>query len=114
MIRFSWGTGSICVDPEVLIREMTMANYRKWLKLFIRYGDREDHIRMIRCLCDSLIAIHTTIKGLEAELDWMEEYNFPTISFAEKRRVARIQLRTAKRQRERIIKMWDLLGGRLT
>ena len=105
MIRFSWNTGSICVDPEVLIREMTMANYRKWLKLFIRYGDREDHIRMIQCLCNQLISIHTTIKDLEAEVAGLEDcYNR---RLARKRRIANDQLRAAKRQRVRIIKMWD-------
>ena len=112
MIKFSWNTGSICVDPEVLIREMTMANYRKWLKLFIRYGDREDHIRMVGCLCDSLIAIHTTIKGLEAEVAGLE--GFTGRILAGKRRIACGKLSAAKRQRVRIIKMWDLLGGRLS
>lgn len=112
MIRFSWNTGSICVDPEVLIREMTLVNYRKWLKLFIRYGKREDHILMVNCLCDSLIAIHGTIRGLEAEVVRLE--GFTGRILAGKRRVARKKLSAAKRQRVRIIKMWDALGGCLS
>lgn len=112
MIKFSWHTGSICVDPEVLIREMTMVNYRKWLKLFIRYGERKDHILMVGCLCDALIAIHTTIRGLETEIDGLE--GFTGRILAGKRRIARGKLSAAKRQRVRIIKMWDLLGGQLS
>lgn len=112
IIKFSWNTGSICVDPEVLIREMTMANYRKWVKLFIRHGERKDHIQMISCLCDSLIAIHTTISGLEVEVARLEGFGGRIL--ADKRKVARHKLNVAKRQRVRIIKMWDLLGGQLT
>ena len=100
------------MDPEVLIREMTMANYRKWLKLFIRYGKREDHILMVNCLCDSLIAIHGTICGLEMEVAKLE--GFTGRILAGKRRIVRDKLSAANRQRKRIIKMWDLLGGQLS
>lgn len=99
IIEFSWGTGKMSVDPDLLILEMPLVNYRKWLKLFIRYGERIDHIRMIQCLCNQLISVHGTIKDLEAEVD---------------QRAIRGQLRAAKRQYKRIIKMWDALRGRLT
>ena len=112
MIKFSWHTGSICVDPEVLIREMTLANYRKWLKLFIRYGRREDHISMVNCLCDSLILIHDTIRELEAKVARLEGFGGRILGG--ERRIARKKLSAANRQRVRIIKMWDLLGGQLS
>lgn len=99
IIEFSWGTGKMAVDPDLLILEMPLTNYRKWLKLFIRYGKREDHIQMIQCLCRQLVSTYKTIKDLEAEFD---------------QRAVRDRLRAAKRQHKRIIKMWDALGGRLS
>lgn len=112
IIEFGWGTGKMSVDAELLILDMSMVNYRKWLKLFIRYGERDDHIQMIHCLCNQLISIHGTIKDLEAEVHRWQD--FSGRFSAGKRKAARDQLRAAKRQHKRIIKMWDLLGGCLT
>lgn len=112
IIEFSWGTGKMSVDPDLLIVEMPLVNYRKWLKLFIKYGGRNDHIQMIHCLCNQLISIHGTIKELEAEVHRWK--GFTSRYGAGKRKVASDQLRAAKRQHKRIIKMWDALRGRLT
>lgn len=112
IIEFSWGTGRMHVDPDLLIVEMPLTQFRKWLKLFIRHGDREDHIRMIQCLCNQLISVHSTIKDLEAEITGLEGFGGRIL--AGKRRVARDRLRAANRQHKRIIKMWDALGGWLS
>ena len=74
IIEFSWGTGKMSVDPDLLILEMPMVNYRKWLKLFIKHGERNDHIQMIHCLCNQLISVHNTIKRLEAEVHRWDGY----------------------------------------
>jgi hypothetical protein len=111
-IKLSWDTGNMVVDPEVLIREMPLTNYRKWLKLFIQYGKREDHIQMVNCLCDQLINAHNTIMELEAEFDHLK--SLKDRFHADKRRMVSSWLRATKRQHKRIIKMWDALGGYLT
>ena len=112
IIEFSWGTGKMSVDPDLLILEMPMVNYRKWLKLFIRYGERNDHIQMIHHLCNQLISVHSGIRDLEAEVHQWDGYRGRYAGG--KRRVASDQLRAVKRNHKRIIKMWDLLRGQLS
>lgn len=110
-ITIRWGGGGICVDTEAMIKEIPLTNYRKWLKLLIRYGNTEDHINLINCLCDSLIACHRDIKTAENTVSALT--GCPGRSFSAKKREANKKLSTLRRQRLRILKMWDLLGVRL-
>ena len=43
VIRFDYGSGWMRFDPDILICDMPMTNYRKWVKLFARYATPEQH-----------------------------------------------------------------------
>lgn len=50
IIKFSWGTGHMEMNADYAIKDMSMTNCRKWLKLFARYGEREQHAEFISLL----------------------------------------------------------------
>lgn len=50
------------VDAEILILDMPMVNYRKWVKLFARYGRPEDHEAFLQLLEDQIKVNEQAIK----------------------------------------------------
>ena len=41
IVKMNWGTGGMSVDADYLLEEMPLENFRKWCKLFLRYGERD-------------------------------------------------------------------------
>lgn len=68
IIEFGWGTGKMSVDAETLILDMPMTDFKKWVKLFARYGRPEDHEAFLQLLEDQIQANEQVIKDLEAEV----------------------------------------------
>lgn len=42
MIVIEYPSGRMRINPDVLIAKMTLKDYRKWVKLFARYGKDGD------------------------------------------------------------------------
>ena len=69
IIKFSWGSGKMSVDAEMLMLEMPMMNFKKWVKLFALYGEPEDHQAFLHLLEDRIYSTEVQIKELEAEVN---------------------------------------------
>lgn len=68
IIDFGWYSGQMSVDAECLILEMPIANYRKWARLFAKYGKPEDQEAFLRLLEDQIQANETALDCLQAKL----------------------------------------------
>lgn len=42
-IKFSWNTGWMEVEADFVIEHMRLTAYKKWTKLFAKYGTPEQH-----------------------------------------------------------------------
>lgn len=69
IINFSWGTGKMSVDAELLIIDIPMFRYKKWVKLFVRYGEPKDHQAFLQLLEDQIQANEYMIDGTTEESD---------------------------------------------
>lgn len=69
IINFSWDGGQMSVDAEILILDIPMTNFRKWVKLFARYGKPEDHEAFLQLLEDQIQTNERVINDLEAEVN---------------------------------------------
>ncbi len=82
IIEFSWGTGKMSVDAEGLILGMPMANFKKWVKLFAKYGEPADHEAFLQLLEDQ---IQVNKQAIKEELD---EKELPPLRRMLKRRLS--------------------------
>lgn len=106
------------VDPDFLIRDMPMSNYRKWVKLFSRYGEREDHELMLQLLGDYIVVTNDTVAECQANVNewaWKAEGQIRT-NFTQRHcrgqlRLAQKHLNGAKAKLKRYQTMYDLLKG---
>lgn len=69
IIKIDWFNGKMAVDAETLIRDIPMEKYKKWVKLFARYGRPEDHEAFLQLLEDQIRDNEQVIKDLEAEVN---------------------------------------------
>ena len=118
MIRFSWGSGRMTVNPDALIRDMPMSNYRKWVKLFARYGRPEDHELMFQLLGDYIISGKDVVAEWQANVNewtWKAEgqimTNFTKRHCRGQLRLAQKHLNGANHRLKRYQTMYDLLKG---
>lgn len=121
IIEFSWGTGKMSVDAEILILTMPMTNFKKWVKLFARYGQPEDHQAFLQLLEDQIHTNEQTIKGLEAEVSELKakaEKRIPTtlsVTYCRERmRLKQKHLNGVKLKLKRRLSMRDQLKGCLS
>ena len=121
IIKFSWGTGNMVVDAEILILDMPMSNYRKWVKLFAQHGRPEDHEAFLQLLEDQIKDNEQVIKDLEAEVEEFQakaERRIPTnlaVGYCrEQMRLKQRHLNGAKTKLKRRLSMRDQLKGRLS
>ena len=70
ILRFSWNLGRSreVVDVELLLADMPMTNYRKWIKLFARYGTTEQHMQFMQVANEQIQSIEEQAKQLELEV----------------------------------------------
>lgn len=68
IIEFSWGTGKLSVDAKILIVDMPMADFKKWVKLFARYGEPADHKAFLQLLDAFSANVKEDAEPMEAEL----------------------------------------------
>lgn len=67
IITINYYTGKMSVDAEMLILEMPMVNFRKWVKLFVRYGDPADHAAFLQLLEDQIQVNEQVIKDPQTD-----------------------------------------------
>lgn len=103
IIKFSWDSGYVMVDAELLILEMPMDQYKKWVKLFARYGRSEDHVAFLQLLEDQIRENEQAIKDLEV-----------TIATAKHKSGLKAQLSYLRRMLKRRLSMRDQLRGLLS
>lgn len=60
-IEINYPNGWIKLDADFIIEQVSMPNYKKWLKLFAKYGTAEDH-RAFRERLNIYIAVHPNEK----------------------------------------------------
>ena len=120
-INFSWGTGKMSVNTEALILTMSMTNFKKWVKLFARYGKPEDHQVFLRLLEDQIQTDEQTIKDLEVEVSEFQakaERRIPTtlsVTYCRERmRLKQKHLNGTKVRLKRCQSMRDHLKGCLS
>lgn len=118
IIEFSWDTGKMSVDPDLLILDMPMTNFRKWVKLFVKFGEPADHEAFLHLLEDQIQANEQVIKDLEAEVSEFqakaERRVMTTLSVKYCREQARLKqrhLNGAKTKLKRRLSMRDQLKG---
>lgn len=68
MIKFSWGSGWMRVDPDILICDMPMTDYRKWVKLFAKHATWEQADEFLQVLERQIGEREQRAKELEAEI----------------------------------------------
>ena len=68
MIKFSWGSGWMRVDPDILICDMPMTDYRKWVKLFAKHATWEQVDEFLQVLERQIGEREQRAKELEAEI----------------------------------------------
>ena len=109
------------VDPDALIHTMPMTNYRKWVKLFVTYGQPEDHELMLQLLGDYIIIANDTVAERQVKVDeWARKAkgqsvtNFTKKYCREQLRLAQKHLNGANRQLDLYQTMYNLLKGLLT
>lgn len=65
-ISFKWDTGGMTFNPAMVIENMPISNYRKFIKLFGVYGDPRDHQAFLTELVDTIsVAEHNIQAGKE-------------------------------------------------
>lgn len=118
IIKFSWGTGKMSVDADLLIVEMPMTYFKKWVKLFVRYGRSEDHENFLQLLEDQIQVNEQTIRDLEAEVTEFqakaERQIFTNLSVdycREQLRLKQKHLNGTKTKLKRRLSMRDQLKG---
>ena len=67
-IRIFWGTGSMVVDVDAILDELTMTAFKKWCRLFIRYGEPADHPTMIAYCKEKMRKQKEIVQGFEGEI----------------------------------------------
>jgi hypothetical protein len=104
------------VDPDTLIHNMPMTNYRKWVKLFVTYGQSEDHELMLQLLGDYIIIASDTVAERQADVnEWARKAkgqsmtNFTKKHCRDQLRLAQKHLNGTNRQLDRYQTMYDLL-----
>ena len=120
-IEFSWGAGRMSVDAEQLILAMPMTNFKKWVKLFVRYGKPEDHQVFLQLLEDQIYSTEVQIMELEAEVSEFQakaERRIPTtlsVTYCRERmRLKQKHLNGTKVRLKRCQSMRDHLKGCLS
>lgn len=81
-IKFSWGGGCIAVDAELMILDLPMTSYKKWVKLFVQHGEPADHEAFLQLLEDQIQANEQAIK------DETDKKELPHLRHLLKRRVS--------------------------
>lgn len=121
IIKFSWGTGKMSVDAETMIRDMPMTNFRKWVKLFARWGLPEDQVAFLYLLQDHIYSTDVQIKELEAEVNEFRmkaDRVIPTqmsVKYCKQQATLKQKhLNGAKTRMKRLVSMRDQLKGRLS
>lgn len=121
IIKIDWFGGKMSVDAEILILDMPMSNYRKWVKLFVQYGRPEDHEAFLQPLEDQIKDNEQAIEDLEAEVnEYLLKANrqvFTNLSTKYCRQQAALKqkhLNGAKAKLKRRLSMRDQLKGRLS
>lgn len=109
------------VDADLLILEIPMTNYRKWFKLFVRYGEPEDHEAFLQSLEDQIHSTEVQIHELGVEVEEFQlkaERFIPTHLSSgyclKQMMLKRKHLNGAKARLKRYRTMYDLLKGRLS
>lgn len=100
IIKFNHWNGKITVDAEIMILDMPMANYRKWVKLFAQYGLSEDQQAFLQLLEDQIQANEQAIKDLEVK-----------VATAKHKSGWKAELSSARRMLKRRQSMCDILKG---
>lgn len=67
-IEFSWGTGGMEVVVERVIELWPMTNYRKWVKLFARYGTADQHQQFLQYVAQYITNAEATCAERAEEL----------------------------------------------
>jgi len=118
IIKFNHWNGKITVDAEIMILDMPMTNYRKWVKLFAQHGLSEDQQAFLQLLEDQIQANEQAIKDLEAEVNEYQmkaEGRVRTVLAPkycrEQMRLKQRHLNGARRMLKRRQSMRDILKG---
>ena len=75
IVKINWGTGGMSVDADYLLEEMPLKNFRKWCKLFLRYGERDAHIALYTYVIERIIRKEKFVKQCSERHRAMEERN---------------------------------------
>lgn len=75
IVHTNWGTGSINIDADYLLEEMPIAAFRKWCKLFVCYGSREEHLELSTYMIDRIIRKEKSVMECSERYRPMEERN---------------------------------------
>ena len=67
-IRIFWGTGSMVVDADAILDELTMTAFKKWCRLFIRYGELADHPTLIAYCKEKMRKQKEIVQVFEGEI----------------------------------------------
>ena len=75
IVKMNWGTGGMSVDADYLLEEMPLKNFKKWCKLFLRYGERDAHIALYTYTIERIIRKEKSAKQCSERYREMEEQN---------------------------------------
>lgn len=67
-IQIRWGTGQMVTDADVMVEGMTLAQFKKWCKLFRLYGEENDQAAMIAFFQDKIQNLKGTVKQFDSEI----------------------------------------------
>lgn len=68
IIRFFWGTGGIALNLDMASDNFTVNQFKKWAKLFQRYGASEDQEATKQFFQDKITQLKKSAEPLEAEI----------------------------------------------
>lgn len=67
-MRIFWGTGQMVVDADAILDEMTLTNFKKWCKLFIRHGEPSGHAALVAYCAEKMQEQKEIVRGFEGEI----------------------------------------------
>lgn len=71
-IKFSWGSGWMELKAEYIVENMSMTDYRKWVKLFARWGTKEQHNNFLQLVNTYITSQELRCTELQSELIEMQ------------------------------------------
>lgn len=98
-IRIFWGTGYMVVDADVLLEELTLASFKKWCKLFCRFGNEADYPAVASFCAEKIEAQKKNVEVFDGEISELQGKLDGTIPTVLAKKYLREQIRLKQRHR---------------